>query len=367
MIAHLTSKHNSDDARIYRRTVCTLRKDLKVYYYCRDDKRIDDNSLNIKFEINPGRLNEYLLTFRMFWFASRNRHVSIIHFHDPEFLLFTWLPRLFGKTLVYDIHENFHVKFQFGSWLNRRVGGVFFRMLEWISFKFIQGLVTVSESLGDKYSSHPLYRVTVRNVPLKSSLTFTESDDFCNPFRIYVSGNHSEQRSCSNIVRAIPRIIREIPEAHLLLVGRYTPKGYQEYLLSLANELCVSDKIFLEPMKDYSENLLLATQSGVGLILYEDNVNNRVGLPNRLFEYMAAGIPVVVENFAELRSVVNKYECGVCVDSADPEMIARAILRILNDREQAKNMGSNGRIAVQETINFEEESKQLVKLYNFLW
>ena len=92
-------------------------------------------------------------------------------------------------------------------------------------------------------------------------------------------------------------------------------------------------------------------------------LNYRYSLPNKLFQYMAAGIPVVASDFRQVREVVEGSGCGVVVDTTRPEAIAWAIVRILGDPDQASAMGARGRAAVVDRYNWEASAKVLNEVY----
>lgn len=366
MIAHLTSRHPSSDARIYKRSVTTLRSNgWKVKYYTKDDGLITSTEDDVTFRPRKGRLGDIAMTIAMMLKASRSKDVKIIHFHDPEFMPFTWIAKLYGKKVVYDIHENFYVKFQNKGAVASKLLSGFYSLFEKFSFLFIDGAIAVSQGLMEMYLSKVKHHEVIRNVPLKSS--FASLDEVMNDkYLIYISGINSEKRNCSSIVAALPIVLKEFPKVRVQFVGRYEPSGYLDELRKMATELGVEDHVSFEPMLAYQENFRRASVSGLGLVLYEDNINNRIGIPNRLFEYMAVGLPVVAEQFGELRRVIDTYENGVLVDSSTGEGLARGIIDVYSDEERYSTMGKNSKQAILGDLNFESEVKRIERLYRNL-
>jgi glycosyltransferase involved in cell wall biosynthesis len=85
--------------------------------------------------------------------------------------------------------------------------------------------------------------------------------------------------------------------------------------------------------------------------------------PIKLFEYMAAGIPVVASNFPLWKKIIEKHNCGICVDPNDIEAISQAIQNLINHPDDAVQMGANGRQAVEENYTWPSEEKKLILLY----
>jgi glycosyltransferase involved in cell wall biosynthesis len=84
---------------------------------------------------------------------------------------------------------------------------------------------------------------------------------------------------------------------------------------------------------------------------------------HKLFEYMWAGLPVIVSDFPRWREFVDANGCGICADPLDPAAIAAAIRRVVDDPEEAERMGARGRDAVRRVYNWEPEGRKLLDLY----
>jgi len=81
---------------------------------------------------------------------------------------------------------------------------------------------------------------------------------------------------------------------------------------------------------------------------------------------MGVGLPVIVSDFPELKKIVEGNRCGICVNPLEPKEIAKAVEYLIEHPEEAKEMGENGRKAVLEKYNWENESKKLLKVYETL-
>jgi glycosyltransferase involved in cell wall biosynthesis len=86
-------------------------------------------------------------------------------------------------------------------------------------------------------------------------------------------------------------------------------------------------------------------------------------LPNKLFDYMLVGLPVVASNFPLYREIVEPHHCGLLVDPSRPEEIAGAMEYLIEHPQQARDMGENGRRAVIEEFNWTTESEKLLQIY----
>jgi glycosyltransferase involved in cell wall biosynthesis len=107
--------------------------------------------------------------------------------------------------------------------------------------------------------------------------------------------------------------------------------------------------------------------ANIGILLLQPvSLNNFMGLPNKLFDYMAAGIPTVACHFPNISKIVNETNCGILVDPTDVEAIARAIIYLIENPDEAEIMGHNGRNAFERKYNWEMMERRLLDIYSKL-
>lgn len=112
------------------------------------------------------------------------------------------------------------------------------------------------------------------------------------------------------------------------------------------------------------EDLLLS--SDVVLCLFDvSNENNVIGTPNRLFEAMAYGLPVIASEGTASGKIVKETECGLVMSWSEENFLA--CIERLRDVELRKRLGLNGRKAVEETYNWKTMSERLINAYGRLW
>jgi glycosyltransferase involved in cell wall biosynthesis len=105
-------------------------------------------------------------------------------------------------------------------------------------------------------------------------------------------------------------------------------------------------------------------RSVAGLVTFHSLPNHIDAQPNKMFEYMSAGIPVIASDFPLWREIVLGNECGLCVDPMDAAAIAKAIDYLVQHPDEARQMGENGRRAVLERYNWSVEEAKLLGFYN---
>jgi glycosyltransferase involved in cell wall biosynthesis len=163
-------------------------------------------------------------------------------------------------------------------------------------------------------------------------------------------------------IEALVEAMASIPGAQLVSLG----EGPLLEPLRAAAAASGARVILLPPVPPELVNAYTASAT-VGVSPYIPvGLNNRYSLPNKLFHYLAAGIPVVASDFRQVREVVEGSGAGIVVDTTRPEAIARGIGRVLADPVEAAAMGARGRAAVEERFNWEASAAVLRDAYEHL-
>lgn len=110
----------------------------------------------------------------------------------------------------------------------------------------------------------------------------------------------------------------------------------------------------------------MLARARAGLVLFQPRPNNVAGRPNKLFEYMSAGLPVIASDFPRWREIVDDAGCGVLVDPEDPQAISDALQWFLDHPNEAEAMGKRGHQAILMRYSWDAEAKVLVDLYHGL-
>lgn len=153
----------------------------------------------------------------------------------------------------------------------------------------------------------------------------------------------------------------ELPSAHLALLGR---GPLATALRALAVQLGIASRVhLLEPVPP-GEVVAYASSATIGIsTITGSSLSYRYSLPNKLFQYMAAGLPVVASDFEQVRDIVAGSGAGLVVDASDPRAIAAAIRFVLDHPDKAKAMGERGAIAIRDRYNWGVSAAALLALY----
>jgi len=309
------------------------------------------------------RIKRFKLIFNKsgFFYAEYNfRLFFYLVFHKSDVLLSNDLDTLFAnylvskiknKKLVYDSHELFT---EVPELVNRKKVQKIWLKIERFILPKLKNSYTVCSSISDYY--HDKYGVTmkiVRNVP------------FLNEKPIYVQKNEKKTiiyQGAVNIGRGLEEAIKMmqfLQDYELWIIGS---GDILEDLKSLSKKLNLTEKvkflgrIEIEKLKEYT------VQADLG-ISFEKNIglNYYYALPNKIFDYIHANVPILCSNLPEMKQIITKYEVGWILNSHEPQQIATQILDIFEKLSSSKNK-INFSVA-QHELNWENEEKILERIF----
>jgi glycosyltransferase involved in cell wall biosynthesis len=311
--------------------------------------------------------NLYRAAF-LWCFVAEIRRVrpDVVHAHDAAMLLPGMLgARLTQALLVYDSHElATSVPYRERLWA-MFVGGI-----ERLVVPRCAAVITVSEGIAQRLRERyrlPRTPCVVRNVSaltpngrggLRAQLGLGGSAASA-PLVLH-QGAPAPARGCEVLIEALKRL----PDVQLAFLGDPEP-GYGAGLRSFITAQGMDRRVTLLPSVPLEDLLAHTAEADVGVTLLQDTcLNHRLALPNKLFEYIAAGVPVVAAALPETRRLVETYGVGWCAPPADPVAVAQALKAALDGRSDP---GLRKRLArAAEELCWEREQLRLLALYEWL-
>jgi len=369
MIIHFTTVHPRDDTRIRVKEVATLARVWpgRVALYVQDGKG-DEADTGRGYVVHDtgaperGRLRRMTLgAFRMYR-AVRQARPTVAHFHDPELLPWAMLLRLSGIQVIYDMHEDLPRQLLHKAYLPKPVAhilGGLFELLEKLAARVLTQLIVVVPAMQDRFSQEKT--ILLANFPsLVEFPAIPEENRQRDPGRFVYAGGIVGVRGIAEMVGAIARVKDERARLHLL--GAFNDPRLETQMRAREGWARVQ---FLgwSSRETVVEEL---SHASAGLVLLHPTPQYIISYPVKMFEYMAAEIPVIASHFPLWREIVEGAGCGLLVDPQDPQAIAEAMQWILDHPEEAAAMGRRGRAAVEERYTWEAESENLVALYRRL-
>jgi glycogen(starch) synthase len=261
-----------------------------------------------------------------------------------------WLRR---KPFVYDTHELYvDQTTAYPAWYRRVL-----LFLEGRWARQADAVITVGECIArvihERYQldAQPTF---IMNCPPYQSVV-RELNSGC-PFRLLYHGGYWKGQGVEQLILAM----HHVNGAHLYLRGL----GYLEKpLRDLAHREGLESKVTFLPPVPMDQLVREAAPFDIGVSAVQGvSLNGRYCLPNKVFEYMMAGLALAVSDLPELRRIVNDHGIGVTFDSSNPSDIARQINDLLANPERLGQMRANALRAAREVFNFEREGEKLLQI-----
>lgn len=308
-----------------------------------------------------GRLAGRLVPLWRAMRKARRMSPDVIHFHDPMFLPFAIMLALVGWRVVYDVHEDYPRQVQswrFG-WPVRYMASAAYTVLEWIGGFLFARIVAATPHIARRFP--PAKTVVVRNFPLLEELHTPDPTPMSErpPEFTYV-GSIAEVRNIRGMIEAVSRVSEG--HARLRLAGRFSPPELQSCVEQMPEWASVKYEGWVS--RDGIAKML--AEGRAGLVVLKPIPRIMLALPIKLFEYMAAGLPVISSDFPVWREIVEGAQCGLLVDPTNTDELVQAMQWIVDNPQEAQAMGQRGRMAVVSTYNWDSESETLLACYRSL-
>lgn len=300
------------------------------------------------------------LNLKMAREALRQR-ADVYHAHDLDTLIAGYVAKRWtGKKVVYDFHELYTEQFKEG--VKTRLWRFCYASLERFLVKRTDLRLTVCDSLAEwvtqRYGTGGI--ITVRNVPAyQENPPGRAAGGRREPVVLY-HGGYSRDRGLEQLVES----------ARYLRSGRIVFRGFGELedrLRELVREKGVDGRVTFAPPVPMLDLVRTAAEADVGVIPYIPYcLNNRFCLPNKIFEYMMAGLAVAGSDLPELRKVIIGHNVGLVFNPEDPRDIAKVLNEMLGDATRLEGMKRNALLAARTSYNWEVEAQKLAKGYQSL-
>jgi|AntRauTorcE11898_2_1112593.scaffolds.fasta_scaffold00443_12 glycosyltransferase involved in cell wall biosynthesis len=269
--------------------------------------------------------------------------------------------KLKGNPIVYDSHEYYCGTPELAQ---RPFIRNFWRRIERWIFPRLREVITVNESIAELYNKEYGKKLhVVRNIPpakgYAQQLSRRELGLPEDKTILILQG------AGINIDRGVEELVEAMQEvrddALLLIVGSGDVIGQ---LKQRAKELQIGPKIQFIPKVPLEQLMAYTTVADIGLTVDKDtNINYRYSLPNKLFDYIRAGIPVIASRLPEIEKVITKYDIGAFIENHNPAHIATIINETIKDTKRRAAWKANLKRVNQE-LTWEREEQTLKKIYD---
>lgn len=359
-VVQLTSRHQITDNRILHcmaQTAADAGYNSIVLGPAEKDSHIGTISLQAcpirkqGEEISTPRLLGSLLRA-----ALKSKH-RLFQIHDPDLLTVAFMLKLFGRKVIYDVHDDYEASFK-DRLAEKKILRAWFPALWWHFEHWaacrLDGVIVADRHLAMKFKRCD--PIILGNYP---RLDFTERSDPSaeKTFNLIYVGGVNNARGVGVALDAIQKI--DDPDLRFHVIGACRDEALMTRLKSESRVVLHGRVPWLE-LKHYYK------KAHIGIALYqplEGFINCNGSGVVKINEYMAAGIPVLTANFPGFKHFIEDSGCGITVKSDDPDEIAFNIKKLMNQPDLRTKLGDAGRELFIHNHNWEKHQHKLVELY----
>jgi glycosyltransferase involved in cell wall biosynthesis len=366
-VCHLTSVHPVLDIRIFIKECCSLTKagyDVTlIARYKRNEEVINDIQIIGVPECANRLLRMTYVVFKIFK-KAKEIDADLYHFHDPELIPAGLLLKVLGYKVIYDSHEDTPKSLLGGrDYMPNSLAkatSCLIEAIENLAAKHFSAVIAATPSIEHRFKRSQPNSYNINNYPFTNELQPTIQPSWGDrELAVAYVGIIDWNRGLHEMIEAIG-LISEQSGVRLKLAGKFSSERSRLIAKRLSGWACVDEMGYL----GRQELACMLSTVRAGLVIFHPSPNHTEAQPNKLFEYMSAGLPVIASDFPLWREIIEKSKCGLCCNPLRPESIAEAVQWIMHHSEEARIMGENGRMAIIEKFSWESESKKLIALYN---
>lgn len=295
---------------------------------------------------------------RLFFFLLFKR-ANLLFANDLDTLLPNFLvSKLKAIPIIYDSHEYFT---ETPELVNRRFVQRVWKWIEKMIFPGLRDVITVNDSIaglfGEMYGNEVH---VVRNIPPSPGAAVIKTRKALNlpenvPIILLQGSGINIQRGAEELVMAM----QFLEGVKLLIIGS---GDVISDLKQMRIDLKLEDKIIFLPKIPFDDLIHYTANASLGLTLDKDtNINYRYSLPNKLFDYINAGVPVLASPLVEIKKIIEQYQVGETIESHEPHDLAERIREMLADKEKLAFYSQNC-LKAAKVLNWEIEQKKLIEV-----
>ncbi|MGH9683307.1 MAG: glycosyltransferase family 4 protein [Candidatus Acidiferrales bacterium] len=365
MVCIFTSVHSAFDVRIFEKEAQSLVEGgFEVTLIAPHSEGCKMGGVNIvPLPYPKSRFERMTRTLWSVYRATLGSGACVYHFHDPELIPLGILLKMKGAHVVYDVHEDVPRDVLSKEWIPRpfrNLLAVISELGENLSAKVFDRIVAATPTIARRFPERKTY--LVQNFPRLEAFDHLEGAPYAQrePICVYLGGL-SLQRGAVEMVNAMGHFPNGA-RVQLILAGAFESRSLEVDLAALPGWERTRYLGWIS-RREISE---LLCKARVGLVVLHPTPCYMNSLPIKIFEYMAAGLPVIASDFPILRQIIEDANCGLLVNPNDTRAIAEAIKWIIENPKEAERMGHRGAQAVRSKYQWRQEEMKLLEMYESL-
>ncbi|MGB7480507.1 MAG: glycosyltransferase [Burkholderiaceae bacterium] len=374
-IAIVTSIHPDFDARIWKHATSLARSGYNIHLIC--PWAVDEGAVIEGVSFHPfarvieRRKRFFLVPIRV-WGKLKPlmETIDIVHFHDIDLL--PWMALLCTKKhVVYDVHENYPEEMLIKEWIPVLLRKPLSRIVS-IGQRFlasiIRNVVLVVDSQDPDFDHPRINKVHIWNYASVKLLESVADDYMERQECIIFTGTHYVANGSLLLMEIMERLHKLRPALKLMITdGMFSQEVSRELMLEEVTKRGLQDAVIFVPRVNSQEIMTVLNRATVAIVPVLRVPKAIRGVPNKLFEYMAAGLPVVSSDLPYQEKIIKNSQAGYLARPEDPDSFVVAIQKLLDDKDLALDMGKNGQKIFQHRYSWEGQLPRLLAFYDAIF
>lgn len=322
-----------------------------------DERSYGTKRMKLLFEKGPLFYAEY--NIRLFFFLLFHR-AKLLASNDLDTVLPNYyISRLKRCKMVFDSHEYFT---ETPELVGRPKVQKVWKRIEGSVVPKLDEMITVCDSIADLFrEKYGVKCHVIRNIPPRKALPPKGDKEALGlptdkHLLILQGSGINIQRGAEELVQAM----QNLDDCFLMVIGG---GDVLPTLKEMVEKMQISDRVRFFPRMPYQQMMAYTQLAELGFCLDKDtNLNYRFSLPNKLFDFIQAGVPIVASHLTEIEKIIRQYDLGLFIEDHEPETIAATIREGLSDTARREQWQRNLAVAAQE-LCWENEEQKLLEIY----
>ena len=368
-VAIVTSIHPDFDARIWKHAKCLAARGHVVHLVCpwrvADGKMLSGvrfhtfarvQSRMARFIQVPARLLRKLIPIL--------READLVHFHDIDIL--PWLSLISAfKPVVYDIHENYPEEMLVRDWIPRRLRkplSFAVRCTQLALARPIRHVVLAVPAQEHDFGGRNFNKIYIKNFASVALLAGVVNNYLSRADAVVFTGSHYAENGSMLLLDIAQRALTACPGVQFYTTDRFASPRFRTRVLSEIEHRGLRNVVLLPYVDPHA--LMSTLNRATIAILPNLRVWKQINaIPTKLFEYMAAGLPVIASDLPYQTEVIKGNQAGLLARPEDPDSFVAAIALLVKDRPRAEKLGRGGQGAFQRQYCWEAQIGMLESYY----
>jgi glycosyltransferase involved in cell wall biosynthesis len=367
----VTSIHPDFDGRIWKHARSLVEAGCEVRLIC--PWKVAHGEVRDGVELIPFRRVQHRLLRSLLipWRLGRRliplvHHADIVHFHDIDIL--PWMTLLSAaRTVVYDVHENYHDEMLAREWIPRILRKPLYhmvRVVEPMLARIIGNCVLVVPAQDARFSARRLRVIHIRNYATRDLLNAVRPDYFSRRDVVIFTGGHNPPNGSLLLLDIAARCRARGLDLTFLMTDRFPDDAFRRRFFAEIARLDLAARVIVRPYVAAHEIMSLLNEATIAISPNLRVPTQEKGIHTKLFEYMAAGLPIVASDLPNQIEYVGGANAGLLARPEEPETFVEALAELVSDRPHAHKLGLNGQRAFLERYCWETQMPSLIAFYN---